>query len=98
MKLRKDFEFDYFFFLGNRLSLLYMFIKTLYIINCFSQFYLLSIFLSFSFHKFGYEWLNITLTKIQTRINNQTNESKWFPRAVMCEFMIRQLGSNQHWM
>lgn len=75
-----------------------MFIKILYIINCFCQFYLLTIFLSFSFHTFGYEWLSMTLRKVQTRINNQTSESKWFPRVVMCDFMVRYLGSNQHWM
>lgn len=83
---------------GNRLSLLYFFVKILYIINCFCQFHLLSIFLSFSFPWFGYEWISMTLTKVQTKINNQTNDSKWFPRVVMCDFMIRQLGSNQHWM
>ena len=85
-------------FAGNRLSLLYFFVKILYITNCFCQFHLLSIFLSFSFPWFGYEWILMTSTKVQTKINNQTNDSKWFPRVVMCDFMVRQLGSNQHWM
>lgn len=40
----------------------------------------------------------MTSRKIQTKINNQTHDSQWFPRVVMCDFMVRQLGSNQHWM
>jgi hypothetical protein len=94
----KFIQFFVYFFFRSGLSLLYLFVKILYLINCFGQFYLLTIFLSFSFHKFGYEWLSMTLTKVQTKINNQTNESKWFPRVVMCDFMVRHLGSNQHWM
>jgi len=94
------FEIEKFFvlFSGNNLSLLYIFIKIFYMINCLCQFYLLSIFLSFPFHTFGIEWLLITLEKVHNRTNNQSNESKWFPRVVMCDFMVRHLGSNQHWM
>lgn len=82
----------------NRLSLLYICVKIIYVINCCCQFYLLSIFLSFSFPRFGYEWLSMIVTKVRTRLNNYPNESKWFPRVVMCDFMVRHIGSNQHWM
>ncbi|CAF2506883.1 unnamed protein product [Rotaria sp. Silwood2] len=64
-------------------------------INCLCQFYFLSTILSFPFHTFGTEWLSIMLRKIHTTANN---ESKWFPRVVMCDFMVRHLGSNHHWM
>lgn len=41
----------------------------------------------------------MTFNKMHNRkINDQVNESKWFPRVVMCDFMVRHLGSNQHWM
>ena len=83
---------------GIHLSLLYVFVKIFYIIICLCQFYLLSMILSFPFHTFGIDWLSIMLKKVHTRINNQTEESKWFPRVVMCDFMVRHLGSNQHWM
>jgi hypothetical protein len=84
---------------GHRLTLLYIFVKILYLINCLGQFYILSSFLSFPFYKFGIEWLLTMSSKIHNRVNhNQSNDSKWFPRVVMCDFMVRHLGSNQHWM
>ena len=87
------------FVLGNRLCALYVFIKLLYIVNCICQFEFLSFVLSFRFYTFGYEWLKMTFNKMHNRkINDQVNESKWFPRVVMCDFMVRHLGSNQHWM
>ncbi|CAF0756109.1 unnamed protein product [Rotaria sordida] len=78
-----------------RLSSLYIFVKIFYMINCLCQFYFLSTLLSFPFHTFGTEWLSTMLKKIHT---TASNESKWFPRVVMCDFMVRHLGSNHHWM
>ncbi|CAF1175814.1 unnamed protein product [Rotaria sp. Silwood1] len=76
------------------LSSLYIFAKILYMINCLCQFYFLSTLLSFPFHTFGTEWISTMLRKLDTTANN---ESKWFPRVVMCDFMVRHLGSNHHW-
>jgi hypothetical protein len=84
--------------LGHSLSFIYLFVKILYLINCLCQFYLLSHFLSFPFYKFGYEWLMTLLKQVHTRANTESHDSKWFPRVVMCDFMVRHLGSNQHWM
>ncbi|CAF3655313.1 unnamed protein product [Rotaria socialis] len=80
------------------LTLLYIFVKTLYMVNCLFQFYFLSAILSFPFHTFGIEWLSTIFRKVHSRVNTEPNESKWFPRVVMCDFMVRHLGSNQHWM
>ena len=82
-------------FPGNHLTLLYTLVKCLYTINCVAQFYLLSVLLSFPFYSFGTKWLSLAVQKIITRV---TYDSQWFPRTVMCDFMVRQLGSNQHWM
>lgn len=84
--------------LGIRLSLLYIFIKVLYLINCLFQFYFLSTVLSFPFHTFGFEWISTMLTRVHRKVNTDLIDSKWFPRVVMCDFMVRHLGSNQHWM
>ncbi|CAF3498059.1 unnamed protein product [Adineta steineri] len=44
-------------------------------------------FLSLPFHKFGYEWLLSISQRVYPKINNESNDSKWFPRVVMCDFM-----------
>ncbi|CAF3547391.1 unnamed protein product [Adineta steineri] len=82
----------------NFLCFIYILVKILYMINCFCQFYLLSMFLSFPFHKFGYEWLLSISQRVYPKRNTESNDSKWFPRVVMCDFMVRHLGSNHHWM
>ena len=84
--------------LDNPLTFCYLIMKILYVVNCFFQFYLLTVFLSFPFHTFGIEWLMETIDKLGTRTNIEVRDSKWFPRVVMCDFMVRQLGSNPHWM
>lgn len=64
--------------------------KVLYIVNTVVQFIILNSFLSFNFsgHK-------LELKKLFTDGNSL--ESPRFPRVTMCDFMIRHLGSNQHW-
>ncbi|CAF1662401.1 unnamed protein product [Adineta ricciae] len=89
---------QYSFLRQNSLCTLYLFVKLLYMLNCIYQFSLLTQFLQFSFLNFGYEWLVKIATIIHRKANIEPNDSKWFPRVVMCDFMIRQLGSNQHRM
>jgi hypothetical protein len=72
-------------------TLAYLSIKLLYIINTISQFFLLNNFLSFEFTSYGVE----ALKKIYN--GEDWFESPRFPRVTMCDFMVRRLGSNQHW-
>ena len=74
-----------------RLTVLYFLVKVFYIVNVVLQFFILNKFLAFNLQDFGAE----TLVKFFT--NSDTFESRRFPRITMCDFMIRHLGSNQHW-
>ncbi|CAF0896310.1 unnamed protein product [Adineta steineri] len=69
----------------------YFIIKILYTINTLAQFFLLNSFLSFHFTGYGVE----ALSKLFS--GDDWFESPRFPRVTMCDFMIRHLGSNQHW-
>ena len=72
-------------------TLAYFGIKILYIINALAQFFLLNAFLSFNFSGYGVEAINKLFS------GEDWFESPRFPRVTMCDFMIRHLGSNQHW-
>ncbi|CAF1604793.1 unnamed protein product [Rotaria magnacalcarata] len=72
-------------------TLTYFIIKLLYILNALCQFFLLNTFLSFHFTSYGPEALNKLFS------GEDFFESPRFPRVTMCDFMIRHLGSNQHW-
>ena len=67
------------------------FIKILYVINVVVQFILLNAFLAFQFTSYGFEALGKLFS------GADWFESPRFPRVTMCDFMIRHLGSNQHW-
>ncbi|CAF1175846.1 unnamed protein product [Rotaria sp. Silwood1] len=69
----------------------YFSVKILYIVNTLCQFFLLNTFLSFHFTSYGPEGLNKLFS------GDDWFESPRFPRVTMCDFMIRHLGSNQHW-
>jgi hypothetical protein len=72
-------------------TLTYFSVKVLYVINTLAQFFLLNSFLSFHFTGYGVEALNKFFS------GEDWFESPRFPRVTMCDFMIRHLGSNQHW-
>ena len=72
-------------------TLMYFTVKILYVINTVTQFFLLNAFLSFNFAGYGVEALNRIFS------GEDWFESPRFPRVTMCDFMIRHLGSNQHW-
>jgi hypothetical protein len=78
------------FYLGYTLT--YFTIKILYVINALAQFFLLNAFLSFNFSSYGAEAINKLFSS-----GDDWFESPRFPRVTMCDFMIRHLGSNQHW-
>jgi hypothetical protein len=77
------------FYFGH--TLVYFSIKLLYVINTIGQFFLLNTFLSFHFTNYGVEAL------MKLFRGEDWFESPRFPRVTMCDFMVRRLGSNQHW-
>ncbi len=73
---------------GNYLSLIYVFVKLLYIANAIGQLFLLNLFMGRGFSLIGIE-------AIQQWINGQDMEAvERFPRITMCKFIIRTLGDN----
>lgn len=72
-------------------TVMYFSVKMLYVINVVAQFILLNAFLAFHFTSYGFEALGKLFT------GTDWFESPRFPRVTMCDFMIRHLGSNQHW-
>jgi hypothetical protein len=80
----------YNFYLGY--TLMFFTVKILYVINTITQFFLLNAFLSFNFTTYGPEAINKLFSS-----NIDVLESPRFPRVTMCDFMVRRLGSNQHW-
>lgn len=77
------------FYFGHTMA--YFSTKLLYLINTISQFFLLNKFLSFHFASYGFEALG------KMYHGEDWFESPRFPRVTMCDFMVRRLGSNQHW-
>jgi hypothetical protein len=72
-------------------TIMYFTVKVLYLVNTLTQFFLLNAFLSFNFSAYGAEGF--------TKLFSSGNwiESPRFPLVTMCDFMVRRLGSNQHW-
>ena len=73
-------------------TIMFFTMKILYVINTIGQFFLLNAFLSFNFSSYGVDALNKLF-----KGGEDWFESPRFPRVTMCDFMIRHLGSNQHW-
>jgi hypothetical protein len=75
---------------GRFLSFLYIFIKFLYCINVFGQFFLLNLFMGIDYNIYGYQ-------VIQDLINGVNFwESPRFPRLTICDFTVRSLGNNNN--
>jgi hypothetical protein len=75
---------------GYYISVLYIFIKLLYIGNVMLQFFILNSFMIPGFGLFGVQ-------VIQDLIKGKSFwESPRFPRVTMCDFVIRTLGENNH--
>ena len=72
-------------------TIMYFCVKTIYLTNTVVQFILLNAFLAFSFTSHGFEAMGKFFS------GADWFESPRFPRVTMCDFMIRHLGSNQHW-
>ncbi|KAI6203013.1 Innexin [Aphelenchoides besseyi] len=73
--------------LGSYVSCLYIFIKLLYVLNIFGQFYLLNSFIGRDYHLWGWT----ALTSLWT--GNEWADSPVFPRVSLCDFRIRRLAN-----
>jgi innexin len=75
---------------GAYISILYMFVKILYLANVCGQFFLLNAFMGPNFNIYGFEVIRDLLQ------GKDFWESPRFPRVTMCDFVIRTLGENNH--
>ncbi|CAD5210451.1 unnamed protein product [Bursaphelenchus xylophilus] len=69
------------------LTTLYLFVKTLYLIQVFSQFLILNRFLGTDYTFYGFEILRDLAYGVEWQ------ESGHFPRVTMCDFEVRALGN-----
>uniref|UniRef100_A0A914VH76 Innexin n=1 Tax=Plectus sambesii TaxID=2011161 RepID=A0A914VH76_9BILA len=76
---------------GMYITLLYLFVKLLNIINVFSQLAILNGFLGPEYTWWGVEILNDLLN------GRQWEDSGHFPRVTMCDVTIRAFGNIQTW-
>lgn len=75
---------------GYYITTLYVLIKLLYILNVVGQFFLLNNFMGKNYNLYGFE---VIRDLVQGR---DFWESPRFPRVTMCDFVIRNLGENNH--
>ena len=78
---------------GNYFMTSAMFVKFLYVINAFMQFFILNNFLGKEFGLFGFEVFN-------RLVNDNADDIKTsprFPRVTLCDFQIRQMQNVQSW-
>lgn len=76
---------------GNYLYLVYMFVKSLYILNLVGQLFLMNSFFGFQSYKFGLDFLRKFFVG-----DDYSRIDKAFPRITFCDFKIRNLGDNIH--
>ena len=76
---------------GNYLTMIYLFVKMLYITNAIGQLFLLNLFLGTDYHMFG-------ITVVGALLSGQDwRPTARFPRVTLCDFRVRSLGNtNQH--
>ncbi|THD20999.1 Innexin [Fasciola hepatica] len=78
--------------MGNRVMVIYLIVKALYLLNSMSQLYIIKTFLGYrgSLFTFGDSLIG-TLTAKQ-----EWGESEFFPRQTYCPVSVRQLGANNN--
>jgi hypothetical protein len=75
---------------GYYISCLYILIKLCYVANACGQFFLLNLFMGANFNLYGFEVIRDLIK------GKDFWESPRFPRVTMCDFVIRNLGENNH--
>jgi hypothetical protein len=76
-------------FLGNYIVILYLIVKVVYILNTSIQIWLISGLLGNSFLYFGLNFLK----QILNGHGWSVSVSEYFPRVVLCDFLIREIGN-----
>ncbi|XP_018655553.1 putative innexin [Schistosoma mansoni] len=78
--------------IGNYISVVYIFIKLLYLLNLIGQLYIIKIFLGYhgNLFKFGRHLLFTLKTK------HEWIESEFFPRQTYCPIQVRHLGTKNN--
>ncbi|KAF7637426.1 Innexin [Meloidogyne graminicola] len=71
---------------GSFVMCLYIFIKLVYLLNIFGQFYILNFFIGHNYRWWGLDVLNALLT------GKNWQDSPIFPRLTLCDVPIRRLG------
>lgn len=74
---------------GKYLTVLFLFVKVLYVLNAFGQIFLLNAFLSTKYSFYGFDFFE------NWKSNRAWRDSPRFPRVTLCDFQIRQLQNVQ---
>ncbi|KAI6173255.1 Innexin [Aphelenchoides besseyi] len=74
---------------GWNATVLYLFMKYLYVLNAIGQLVMLNYFLGGNYFKWGYN------TAMEVIRGEEWQESEIFPRVIMCDFTIRRLANMQ---
>ena len=77
-------------FSGNYLTVGYMIVKLLYVVNSVGQLFMLDAFLGTDYHVYGFEVIRRFVTR------DDWTRSERFPRVTLCDFLIRHQGHQQH--
>ncbi|TMS35991.1 hypothetical protein L596_003266 [Steinernema carpocapsae] len=82
--------------LGSYVSMLYLFVKFLYLVNIVGQFLIINSFLSSKTHEFG-TWYGFSALKElwdgTMETTDATTTADIFPRITMCDFKVRRLAN-----
>ena len=84
--MESSFQVIWHAFYGNYLTVMYIFVKVLYIANVIGQFLLLNSFLGTSYGWYGYEVL------VNLIAGRPWTTSDRFPRVTLCDFKMRVIG------
>lgn len=75
---------------GNFLTVTYLCLKCLYLVNVCGQLFLLDAFLGTDFHLYGFQALRSIIK------DEEFPGTSRFPRVTMCDYRVRQMGNNLH--
>uniref|UniRef100_A0A914CLW9 Innexin n=1 Tax=Acrobeloides nanus TaxID=290746 RepID=A0A914CLW9_9BILA len=76
---------------GYNATLIYLFIKLLYLINVIGQLIILNRFLGGEYFSWGIQTMQDVIK------GNEWKESEIFPRVILCDFQVRRLGNIQRY-
>jgi hypothetical protein len=75
----------------NYVAMLYLSVKTIWLINAISQFYVLNTFIGNEYYLFGFHVIRLLYC------GNEWQEFKYFPRVTYCDIRIDEIGNTYRW-